>query len=104
MDAGEALDLLSMHEERAAPFMSWVPATERFTSFHLVRPDRRAYSRGAAVIETLKVTGRTRYLGRILAVLRLTKLVDVLYWIVAARRDFLGRFVTDAPGPDRLKS
>jgi predicted DCC family thiol-disulfide oxidoreductase YuxK len=92
-----------MHDDRAAPIMSWVPATDRFSSFHVVRPDGRAYSRGAAVIATLATTSRTRYFGRILAALRLTKLVDVGYWIVATRRDFLGRFVKDAPGPERWR-
>lgn len=90
-----------MHDERAAPSMSLVPERDRFTSFHIVMPDGRAHSRGAAVIATLTMTSRTRYLGHILTVLRLTKLVDGLYLVVSTYRAFLGRFVKDAPGPER---
>jgi hypothetical protein len=44
---------------------------------------------------------RTSALGRTLAALRLVWLVGAIYWLVARSKGFFGRFVTDAPGPDR---
>lgn len=90
-----------MHDERAAPFIELVPEHERFKSFHVIEPSGAAHSTGAASIATLSLLARTSYLGSALAALRLTRVMNVIYWAIARSRGFLGRFVRDAPGPDR---
>ena len=90
-----------MHDERAAPFIAFVPEHERFKSFHVVEPSGAAHSTGAASIATLTLLARTSYLGRLLAALRLTPVMNVVYWAIARSRGFLGRFVRDEPGPER---
>lgn len=91
-----------MHDERAAPYVDLVPEQDRFKSFHLVEPSGAAHSTGAASIVTLGIASRTSYLGRGLASLRLTWLMNGLYWMIAKSRGLLGRFVRDAPGPIRF--
>lgn len=103
MDRRQVLDLLSMYDDRAAPFVARVPGDERFTSFHVVEPHGATYSKGAAVVATLRLLDRTRYLGRALNGLRLTWLVNGLYWVIARSRGLLGHLVADAPGPSRLR-
>jgi predicted DCC family thiol-disulfide oxidoreductase YuxK len=100
-DRDKAFAFLPMYDPRAEPHVSLVPEGERFKSFHVIAPDGRTYSRGAAAIEALASMSSTRVLGRLLRSLHLTPLMDVLYWVVARTRGFTGRYVRDAPGPIR---
>jgi hypothetical protein len=90
-----------MHDERAAPYVELVPEHERFKSFHVIEPRGAVHSKGAASIATLALASRTSYVGRALSALRLTWLMNGLYWALSNSRRWLGRFVTDAPGPIR---
>lgn len=101
LDRDKRLSFLPMHDERAAPFVVWVPASERFCSFHVIEPSGMAYSRGAAVIATLGLIRSTERLGRLLRVMRARRAVDLVYALVAANRGRVGRFVQDMPGPVR---
>jgi predicted DCC family thiol-disulfide oxidoreductase YuxK len=101
LDRSGRLAFLPMHDERASPFVGWVPESDRFSSFHVIEPTGRAYSRGAAVIATLGLLRGTVWLGRILRTMRAARLVDLAYALVAALRGRAGRFVRDAPGPVR---
>ena len=100
-DTTHRLAFLPMHDERAQPHVAWVPESERFMSFHVIEAGGRAYSKGAAVIETLSLLGPTSWLGRLLRMVKATFVMDVLYAVVAWSRGYLGRFMRDAPGPER---
>ena len=90
-----------MRDERAAPFVEWVPESERFMSFHVIEPSGRAHSRGAAVIATLALIHRTAWVGRLLGAVHATRPVDLVYALVARSRGWFGRYVRDADGPVR---
>jgi len=90
-----------MKDERAAPHVALVDEDRRFKSFHVITPDGHGLSSGHAAVATLSHLRRTSALGRTLAALRLVWLVGAIYWLVARSKGFFGRFVTDAPGPDR---
>lgn len=91
-----------MRDERAATAVeSAIPADVRFTTFHVIRPDGEGFSGGAAVVETLSAIAWTSGLGRVLGSRPLRPLVDVFYRALVKSKGFLGRFVRDAPGPER---
>jgi hypothetical protein len=90
-----------MKDDRATPHVALVPETKRFKSFHVITPDGRGLSTGDAAVATLGSMRRTAWLGRALAGLRLTWLVGALYRVLVHTKGFFGRFVADAPGPDR---
>lgn len=90
-----------MKDPRAAEHVALVPEEQRFKSFHLITPDGRGLSTGAAAVVTLASVRRTRRLGRALAALRLTGLVGAFYRLLVLSKPFLGRFVADTLGPER---
>jgi hypothetical protein len=89
-----------MKDPRAAEHVALVPNDLRFKSFHVITPDGRGLSTGAAAIETALSLRKTRWVGCTLAKLRLAWLVGGLYRLLVLIKRFLGRFVADAPGPD----
>jgi len=84
-----------MAEELVAP----LPEDERFASWHLVCPDGRITSRGAAGSELLAALGHAG-LSRTAA--RVPGPIERFYDFVAAQRDKLGRLVPDGPAPRRF--
>ena len=90
-----------MRDERAAEALEAVPEDVRFTTFHLVDTEGRGFSGGAAVRATLSSLRGLSWLGRLLALLPLRLLVDAFYSALVRSKGVLGRFVKDAPGPER---
>jgi predicted DCC family thiol-disulfide oxidoreductase YuxK len=90
-----------MRDERAAAAVESVPEDVRFTTFHLISPDGRGFSGGDAVIETMRAIRSTSSLARLLRPRPLRGLVGVFYASLARSKGFFGRFVKDAPGPER---
>lgn len=90
-----------MRDERAATAVEAIPPEVRFTTFHVIRPDGEGFSGGAAVAETLSAIAWTSVLGRVLGSRPLRPLVELLYRALVKSKGFLGRFVRDAPGPER---
>lgn len=90
-----------MRDERAAGAIEAIPFDVRFTTFHVIRPNGSGFSGGAAVIETLSAIGWASRLGRFLGLRPLRPVVGVLYLGLVKSKGFLGRFVPDAPGPER---
>jgi predicted DCC family thiol-disulfide oxidoreductase YuxK len=101
LDRGKNIAFLPMHDERAAPYVTWVPVSERFKSFHVIERSGDAHSRGAAVIATLTLIRSTAWLGRLLRAVKARRIVDLVYAMVAAGRGWIGMYVRDAPGPVR---
>lgn len=90
-----------MRDERAAGALEAVPEDVRFTTFHLVDAEGRGFSGGAAVRATLSSLRGVSWLGRLLALMPLRFLVDAFYFALVKSKGLLGRFVRDAPGPER---
>jgi hypothetical protein len=75
-----------------------LPEDERFASWHLVQPNGRRSSRGAAGIDLLEALGHP---GMSRAASRVAGPIERLYALVADNRDKLGGFAPDGPGPRR---
>lgn len=90
-----------MHDERAARAVEAVPEEVRFTTFHVIGRDGTGYWGGAAVRATLASMRGLSWLGRLLALPPLRILVDLFYAGLVRSKGVLGRFVRDAPGPER---
>lgn len=90
-----------MRDERAARVVEAVPEDVRFTTFHLIDRDGRGFSGGAAVCATFASMRGISWLGRLLARRPLRYVVDVAYAGLVKSKGVLGRFVEDAPGPER---
>jgi hypothetical protein len=91
--------LLPFDALEAAELLAPIPSHEQFSSWHLVHPDGRYASRGAAGIELLEALGHTR--AAALAG-RFRESAERLYALVAAHRDTLGRLVPHGPAPRRF--
>ena len=90
-----------MRDARAAAAVEAVPEDVRFTTFHLIDRDGNGFSGGAAVCETFASMRGISWLGRLLARRPLRFAVDALYAGLVRSKGLLGRFVKDAPGPER---
>lgn len=91
--------LLPLVDPAAAGLLTPVPEGERFASWHLVRPDGRLSSRGAAGIDLLDALGYPRLSS---AISPAAGPVERLYAFVAEYRDKLGSFVPDGQAPRRF--
>ena len=91
--------MLPLEDQAAKPLLAPLPEPERFAAWHLVRPDGRIASRGAAGIELLTALGYSR-VSRTAA--HVAGSVERLYTAVAEHRDKLGRLVPDGPAPRRF--
>lgn len=103
VDRRRELDLLSMHDRRAADYLSLVPEAGRYDSIHLIGGDGAVHSSGAAALGVLEMLSVTRWVAKILVAVRAERVVDALYRLVAHNRGRLGRFVPDGPGPVRFR-
>ena len=79
--------------------MAPLPERERFASWHLVWPDGRISSRGAAGIELLEALGHP---GLARTAAHAAGPIERLYGLVADNRDRLGRLAPDGPAPRRF--
>ena len=91
--------MLPLEDAAAEPLLAPLPETERYASWHLVRPDGRIVSRGAAGIKLLEALGCPRSSR---AVAHAAAPIERLYDFVARHRDRLGPFVPDGPAPRRF--
>jgi hypothetical protein len=90
--------LLSLEDPAAEPLLEPLSEEERFGSWHLVGPDGRIASRGAAGVELLEALGYPRS-SRTAA--RAAGPIERLYGLVARHRDKLGHLVRDGSAPRR---
>jgi predicted DCC family thiol-disulfide oxidoreductase YuxK len=91
LDRRERIALLPLQDSEAPPLLPGLDEAQRLSSIHLVEPDGRRSSRGAALsrlITHLGVPGAGRLLGHV-------------YEPVARRRRGLGRGVPDGRAPRR---
>ena len=77
------------------------PEAERGDHWHFVGPDGRDLVGGAATVMVLEYLHRTRYVGRLARVLRLTPLLHLGHVLLKQLRARLSPFVPDGPGPLR---
>lgn len=83
--------------EDAASYLAGIPDEERYSSWHLIDPDGRRFTRGQGGLVLLERLPATRLLGRAIP----GRLADRLYDVIARHRDRLGHLVPDRPGPRR---
>jgi len=99
LDRRRRVALLPLEDGWAEPIVGLLPAQERFASWHLVEPDGRITSRGAAAARLLDVLGLVRAAR---GASRLAAPVERLYDLVATHRGTLGRLVPDGKAPRRF--
>lgn len=90
-----------MRDDRAARAVEAIPEDVRFTTFHVIGRDGEGYWGGGAVRATLASMRGLSWLGPVLRIMPLRLLVDLLYAGLVKSKGVLGRFVRDAPGPER---
>jgi predicted DCC family thiol-disulfide oxidoreductase YuxK len=91
LDRGERIAFLPLQDSEATSLLPGLDEAERMASIHLVEPDGRRFSRGAALSELithLRMPLPARLLGRV-------------YDPIARHRDSLGRAVPDGRAPRR---
>ena len=94
-DAAHELEPVALQEQRAAELLAPMPRDLQMRSWHLVRPDGRVFSGGAAAPELLDLLGRWRFAAS--AARRMPGLNDRAYRFVADRRAFFGRVTRRLP-------
>ena len=78
-----------------------MPYEERKLHWHLLTPDGTDHVGGEAGVMLLEELRWTRWLGQAARWLRLSPAVGGADWVAARLRPHLGRFVRNAPGPER---
>lgn len=102
LDRREALALLPLDDEETRRLLASVPEEMHAERWWIVLSDGRPVGgdRGGGV-QLLREIPATRLIGRMLAYLGLSPLVDNLDHLVEASRRYLSRFVPDGPAPRR---
>lgn len=90
-----------MRDQAAAVFLEPLPEDERFATWHLVRPDGSLAGHGAGLVELAQAMRSTRLAGRLLARLP-SRMLEMVYAVIARHRSRLGRVVPDGPSPLRF--
>jgi predicted DCC family thiol-disulfide oxidoreductase YuxK len=88
LDRNERLAFLPLGDPQARLLLPSVSESERASSIHLVEPDGRRLSRGAALARVLTELGLPAPAARLLS---------CLYGPIANRRSILGRVAPDGP-------
>jgi predicted DCC family thiol-disulfide oxidoreductase YuxK len=99
IDRGRRVALLPLEDGEARQFVRRLPEEKRFASWHLVEPDGRITSGGAAAARLLDSLGHARAMR---GASRLAAPVERLYDLVATHRSTLGRFLPDGKAPRRF--
>jgi predicted DCC family thiol-disulfide oxidoreductase YuxK len=102
LDTRQALALLPLQDELAAPLLEPVPEAERLSSLRLVEIDGRVASHGPATARLLEHLAPLAPLGRSARRRRPAAALGRLYGLVSSHRSGLGRIVPDGPGPRRF--
>jgi len=102
LDRGERLALLPLGAAEAAGLLASVSEEERMQTWWLVDRNRAPVrgDRGGGVPALCEMR-LTRPLGRLLARVRASELVDAFDRLVARHRSRLGRLLPDGPAPRR---
>jgi hypothetical protein len=82
--------------------MESMPEHEREESWHLFDRDGTRYSKGRAGIRLMQEVRSWRWLATIVTVLRLTWLVEAIYWGISRSKSATSHLVHDRPGPRRF--
>jgi predicted DCC family thiol-disulfide oxidoreductase YuxK len=99
LDRRERLALLPLDDPVAPALVSPLLPKERYASWHLVWPDGRVSSQGAASINLLAGLGWPRLAS---TASWLERPLDALYKLVADHRDRIGPLVPDGSAPRRF--
>lgn len=83
---------MTLQDPEAARLLSGMPADERMASWHLVDPEGRVQSGGAAIAPLLRLLPGGRFLAAISA--RMPGPMERMYRWTADHRSGLGRLVT----------
>jgi predicted DCC family thiol-disulfide oxidoreductase YuxK len=92
VDRNERVAFLPLGASHAPALLPGLSEPERAASIHLVDPDGRRLSRGAALARLLVQLGLPALPARLLG---------LAYGPVARRRGILGRLAPDGPAPER---
>ena len=90
-DRREELTPLALQDADAERLLAAIPERERSESWHLIEPDGRVYSAGAAVAPLLRLLPGGRPLAAIAAAF--PRLTSRAYFLIARNRSTLGRLV-----------
>jgi predicted DCC family thiol-disulfide oxidoreductase YuxK len=102
LDTRQALALLPLQAQLAAPLLEAVPEAERLSALRLVEIDGRVASHGLASARVLELLEPLAPLGRAARRRRPAAAVGRLYALVSSHRTRLGGMVPDGPGPRRF--
>lgn len=81
--------------------MATIPKGDFDNSYQIVLPDGQRLMFGRASVKLLETFPATRSLGRMARLLHLSWIPGGVYRFISWLRPHLGRFVKDAPGPNR---
>jgi predicted DCC family thiol-disulfide oxidoreductase YuxK len=84
---------VALQDEEADRLLAGMPEDERAASWHLVEPDARVHSAGAAFAPLLRLLPRGRSLAPLFD--RFPRATERGYRMVADHRNVFGRLVTD---------
>jgi predicted DCC family thiol-disulfide oxidoreductase YuxK len=100
LDRQQELAFLSLQDERAAPLLVALPASQRLATWRLARPAGALSGYGAGIRDLLETMQLARSARRLLSRVP-DSVLDVMYGVVARNRGTLGRLVPDGPAPER---
>ncbi len=89
--------MLPYDDPEAARWVVFLTEGEVEGSWRLVEPDGRRLTKGEAGIALLEHIDATRWLGRLLGMLHLTRVVGAIDWVISKLRPTLSRFVDKGP-------
>lgn len=99
LDRRQELGLLSLQDDAATPLLAALPASERYDTWRLARPDGALSGYGTGMRELVEIMRLTRLAW----LLRRApdRVLDTAYGVVARNGGRLGRLVPGGPAPRR---
>jgi predicted DCC family thiol-disulfide oxidoreductase YuxK len=101
LDRRDELAFLGFHDERAEEVLAALPEEERHSTWRLALTDRRLVGYGSGLVVLARTLRLTRPLAPVFERVP-ARTLDRAYEVIASRRQRLGRFVPDRPGPRRF--
>ncbi len=89
--------MLPFDDPEAARWVVFLTEDEVKDSWRIIEPDGRRLVKGEAAIALLEHLDATRWLGRLLRALRLTRLVAAVDWAISELRPYLSNLVKKGP-------
>ncbi len=96
-DRHHRMRTVALQGPRAAPLLPGLDGAARMASWHLVAPDGRAWSAGAALAPALRLLPGGTPAARLAE--RFPRVVDHVYWFAVRHRGRLGRAI-----PERVET